>query len=77
MNADRRKRLKSVVEKLTAAKQELDDIAAEEQDAFDNLPEGIQESDRGDAMQQNADDIYDHVQALDEVVDAIEDTIAA
>lgn len=31
---------------------ELEEIRDEEQDAFDNLPEGIQESERGEHMEE-------------------------
>jgi len=48
----------------------------EEQDAYDNLPENIQASDRGDLMMQNVDSLQEAVDGLEDVYDKI-DTIAA
>ena len=47
MNKQRRKKVEGVFDQLQAMIMELEEIRDEEQDAFDNLPEGIQESERG------------------------------
>lgn len=59
MNAQRRKALKAVITKLEdmdslrqEIKEELEDVMDEEQESFDNMPEGLQESDRGQQMQE-------------------------
>ena len=51
MNNQRRKIINAVIAKLTEAGETIGEVLDEEQDAFDNLPEGIQASDRGDAME--------------------------
>ena len=48
MNKERRGKLNSLLEKLAAAEEELQAIMDEEQDAFDNMPESIQGSERGE-----------------------------
>lgn len=59
MNAARRKTIRGIIEKLEAikadieeAKEAVDDVAAEEREAFDNMPEGAQASDRGQGGRQ-------------------------
>lgn len=53
-NAERRKALESIVDKLLELKDKLESIQSEE-DAYCNLPEGIQASERGESMSENAD----------------------
>lgn len=69
MNAAQRKELAEINEKLSelmaeaeALKSRVEDIAATERDKFDNMPEGLQESERGQKIGEAAD-------SLDEVVD--------
>ena len=57
MNKARRKRLDNVVE-------ELQVILEEEEEAWDNLPENFQYSERGDTMQENIGQIQS---AIDEI----------
>jgi hypothetical protein len=48
MNKDRRNRIANIIS-------DLDDILSEEQDAYDNLPESFQQSERGEKMQEAID----------------------
>lgn len=57
MNAQRRKALKAIIEQLEALdelretiREQLSDIQDEEQAALDNMPESLQESERGQQM---------------------------
>lgn len=50
MNKERRKRIKEAMEALDTAHDILIDVLDEEQEAFDNLPEGIQNGERGEQM---------------------------
>ena len=50
MNATRRKLLADILDRLSSIKAEIDELKDLEQEAFDNLPEGIQASDRGEKM---------------------------
>lgn len=55
MNKARREELLEVVDMLDEAMERLDEIQDDEQEAYDSLPEGLQMSSRGDAMQEAID----------------------
>ena len=71
MNRIRRKSLRTILGQidelstvLETVKEALQDVLNEEQEAYDNLPEGLQESDRGQQMQE-------YIDALEGVVDSL------
>ena len=73
MNAQRRKRLIRVEALLSEARGLLEEIASEEREAFENVPESLQESERGchmqnvlDALEQGVDDIENIESLLEE-----------
>ena len=47
----------------------MEELWEEEQESFDNLPEGLQEGEKGERMQENID-------ALEEFLDNLEETDA-
>ena len=57
MNKERRKKISEIIEKLEDIVVELEELASEERDAYDNLPESIQYSERGEAMDAAADEL--------------------
>lgn len=75
MNKARRKQLEKVVEVLTAQMEELETIKDEEQEAFDNLPEGIQCTERGETMEENVDELDSIITDLENVIDSINEVI--
>lgn len=93
MNNSRRKQIRDVAKKIAAAYEtfssslqeslsELQDITSDEQDAFDNLPESLQYSERGEAMQEAIDNLETACQSLedfsqDEFVSILETLSAA
>lgn len=75
MNKDRRKRLDALIDKLGELLAELDEIQTEEGEAFENMPESIQQSERGTTMESFMDlmenariDIESAIESLNEVV---------
>ncbi len=72
MNAARRKQLDRALALLGQAKEIVSDVASEEQDAFDNLPEGIQDADKGQNMQQAADDLFLVESSFEELAEGIQ-----
>ena len=71
MNQDRRAKIEAAVEELRSALETMQELHAtleslknEEQEAFDNLPEGLQQADRGQSMEAIAS-------ALDDAVDTL------
>lgn len=79
MNAQRRKALAALIdriEELGAARDtlrdELETIRDEEQDAFDNMPEGLQQGDKGQAMEEAIGIIEEAITNLENIdVDSI------
>lgn len=68
MNKVRRKQLQEVYNRIRTVREDLSDILSEEQQAFDNMPENLQETVRG----QESDEIID---CLDDAVGAMDDAI--
>lgn len=73
MNAARRKELSKAIDLIEQAKEIISAVAEEEREAYDNLPEGLQESEMGEKMNEIADDL-EYID-LDEVVDTIQEII--
>lgn len=67
MNKARRSRIADVQTQLEALKQDIDDILAEEQEAYDNMPESLQNSERGEAMQEAIDALESAVGSCEEL----------
>lgn len=72
------------VEKLEELKENIECLMEEEEEAYDNLPESLQESDKGEAMQTaigymvSAIDAADVVGAsIDEAIQGFEDVYSA
>ena len=66
MNKERRKQLQEVINKISEAHDLLDEILSDEQDAFDNMPEGLRSSERGETMEEG---IYNMEEARDNLED--------
>lgn len=80
MNKARRKRIASVIHTLEniidydlieSAKDELEDILWEEQDAYDNMPENLQYSMRGEESSDAIDSLQEAVDILEEAIDTL------
>ena len=68
MNNERRKQVGKIVAKLHEALSMLETVAEAEREAFDNMPESFQNSERGEAASTAAD-------TLDEARDNVQSTI--
>lgn len=71
INDDRRKRIDEAMEHLSAAREILDTVIAEEQEAFDNLPEGLQNSERGQKMEETVGSLYSVHSDLEDMEDLL------
>lgn len=67
MNKNRREELLDVVQSLDEAFDRLEEIRDDEQDAFDSMPEGLQYSSRGDAMQEAIDTLNGFNDEIDKI----------
>ena len=72
MNKARRKRISDAIEKIAEARQELDEICTEEQEGYDNLPEGIQMSENGEKMQNAIDSLTEVDSNLDDALNTLD-----
>lgn len=75
MNKARRKELGRIVDELENLRDALDAVACEERECYDNLPESLQESERGCAMEEAADGLDDICSELDYLKDRVQDVI--
>lgn len=66
MNKARRERLAKASALLAQAKEIIEGVKSEEQEKYDNMPENLQNSDRGQQMQEG-------LTALDAIYDALEE----
>ena len=71
MNTQRRKTLARITAELESSAAALEEVMDDEREAYDNMPEGLQETERGQRLDQNADELEDVIDILREAVDAI------
>ena len=72
MNDARRKELDRAFGLIEEAKSIVDSVKSEEQDAFDNMPEGFQQGERGQAMEAAISAMDDVESDLDNAISNIE-----
>ena len=77
MNAERRKELTKAAKLIEDAKAIVEQCAADERDYYDNMPENMQSSDKGEKASSDADALEEADGPLQEVLDAIENAITA
>lgn len=75
MNNQRRKALEKIQDKLRDIYADIEMYRDEEQDAFDNLPESIQYSERGEKMEEAISQLDEAYDAIDTAVEAISEAI--
>ena len=65
MNAERRKRRDAIGEILSAIISDIEELKDDEEGALENMPESLQESERGEKMREN-------VVSLEEIISELE-----
>lgn len=68
MNKERRSWINQIISELESLKDDIENVGVEEQEAYENLPESIQNSERGESMFDNASDLEDAVSNLDDII---------
>lgn len=71
MNAKRRKELEKVIELIEDAKNKLEALKDEEQEAFDNMPESLQYSEKGERMEEIISNLDDSLSDLESAIENI------
>lgn len=82
MNKARRKQIDALILEFQAIQLDeahdlADNLEAEEQEAFDTMPEALQGSDRGQASEQAAEELASARDAIEAARDAIQESIDA
>lgn len=73
MNKQRRNEISKIVNELEILKSRLNDVLSEEQNVFDNMPENLQYSMRGEESQEAIDNIEEAVSDIEEAISLLED----
>lgn len=73
MNKARRKCIEDVQSRLEELKQEIEGILSGEQEAFDNMPESLQDCERGEAMQEAIEALESAVLSCEELDEYLTD----
>ena len=71
MNKERRKELEAIDALIAAAKERLEMVRDAEQEAFDNLPESLQNGERGQAMAEAIENLDNTISSLEMMSDEI------
>jgi len=76
MNKQRRKALEEIIGKLENQKAAIEAILDEEQEAYDNIPESLQDTDRANQIYENIDALEDAIANLEgDVIDALQELV--
>lgn len=71
MNKFRREELSGAIKLLEQAYSIIENCRDDEQDAYDNLPDGIQDSERGETMYYYIGEMEECMDAIDNITDCI------
>jgi hypothetical protein len=84
MNAADRKRAEGIANRISAVQlaledlfSELDGMADDEESKFENMPEGLQSSDRGQVMEQAKDALRQAADSLEQVSGDLDDVVSS
>ena len=75
MNRKDRKELERAFSLVEQAREIIDTLGEAEQEKFDNLSEGLQEAERGQKLQENADSLMDLSGELESNTETIQNLI--
>ena len=75
MNKQRRKELGKLIDQLEEVKSKIETIKGEEEMAYDNMPESLQDGDNGQRMQDAIDALDYALDGFDGIIDNLQDAI--
>ena len=75
MNNLRRKELRRIIENFKDEKQKLDIVINNEQDSFDNLTDSLQQTMRGQQMEEYIDKMNEAIVCIEDAIELIEEII--
>ena len=71
MNRERRAKLKEIIDNIEKVKGKLREVLNDEENAFDNMPENLQSSMRGEESQEAMDSMEEAVDLLEEAIEQL------
>lgn len=77
MKPERLAKLQECLEDLQSVFDALDEVKEDEECAYDNLPEAMQDGERGDQMQENIDNLDDANSVIEEAISTLEEAVSA
>lgn len=72
MNNERRAELKKAITHLDDARTIVEQIRDDEQDSYDNMPEGLQSSSKGERLEEITDQLSETASTIEQCVTDIE-----
>lgn len=75
MNAQGRKAIEKYMATLEVVKNNLENMRNEEEEKYDNMPECLQESEQGEAMQEVIEALETASDGLDEVISGLQEIV--
>lgn len=72
MNKYRRKEIDDLIQEAESLKDKIEEILSEEQDYFDNMPENLQFSERGENSQQAINDLEEAQSSIEDCISYLE-----
>ncbi|MBR6031298.1 MAG: hypothetical protein IKP36_04975 [Bacteroidaceae bacterium] len=75
MNKARRKWLEDIIGKLEEQKMEIESVRDEEQEMLDCMPESLHESERGQTMSENIDELDSAASDLDDIISSLQEIV--
>lgn len=75
MNKQNRRDLQGYVDSLEEIKSNIETMMEDETEKLDNMPEGLQESERGEVMQEAIDNLESAASSIEEAIDYLNEII--
>lgn len=71
MNKTQRNQIEKWIESINEIKEGVESMQEEEEEKFDNMPESLQESERGEQMQNGIENLEAAALSLEEAIDSL------
>jgi hypothetical protein len=73
MNDARRKAIAEFADRIVGLKTDIEILRDKEQEAFDNMPEGLQQAERGEKMEAAIQSLEDAIDSLEQAESSLEE----
>lgn len=76
MNKQRREAISSLISDMEAIKERIESLASEEREYYDNMPENMQQGDKGQAADTAASNLEESCNNAESVIDGLNDSLS-